>query len=103
MRVGKPHGHGKARGQSPTSFHFNLSAGEIPVDLPTHHAQAIAKVLTTTETASSTGSDEDDDSWTNADFSGLNDPGALRRFIGIYDYLLDGVDSDDSGYKLTWP
>jgi hypothetical protein len=56
----------------------------------------------TTETASSTSSDEDDGSWASADFSGLDDPGALRRFVGICDYLFDDSDSDDSGYELTW-
>jgi hypothetical protein len=73
------------------------------VDLPTHHAQAITKVLATTEAASSTSFDEDDGSWAGADFSGLDDPGALRHFVDICDYLLDGGDSDDSGYELTWP
>jgi hypothetical protein len=73
------------------------------VDLLTHHVQAIAEVLTTTETASSTSSNEDDDSWVGADFSGLNDPRALRRFVGVCDYLLDSGDSDDGGYELTWP
>jgi hypothetical protein len=53
--------------------------------------------------ASSTSSDEDGDSWAGADFSRLNDPGALCHFIGIYNYLLDGGDSNDSGYELTWP
>jgi hypothetical protein len=103
MSVGKPHDHGRAHGQSSTAIRFDPSAGEIPVDLPTHHAQAIAEVLATTEIASSTSSDEDDNSWASADFSGLGDPGALRCFIGICDYLLDDGDSDDGGYELTWP
>jgi hypothetical protein len=63
----------------------------------------MTEVLTTTETASSTSFDEDDGSWADANFSGLNDPGALRHFIGICNYLLDGSDSDDGGYELTWP
>jgi hypothetical protein len=83
--------------------HLNPSTGEIPVDLSTHHAQAITKVLAITEAASSTSSDEDDGSWAGADFSGLNDPGALHHFVDIYDYLLDGGDSDNGGYELTWP
>jgi hypothetical protein len=41
--AGKPHDHGKARGQPPTALHFSLYAGEIPTNLPTHHAQPIAK------------------------------------------------------------
>jgi hypothetical protein len=77
--------------------------GEISIDLLTHHAQAITEVLVTTDTASSTSSDEDDSSWASADFSGLNDLGALCHFIGICDYLLDNGDFDDDGYELTWP
>jgi hypothetical protein len=73
------------------------------MDLLTHHAQAIMEVLMTTETTSSTSSDEDDGSWAGTDFSRLDNPGALHRFIGVYDYLLDGGDSDDGGYELTWP
>jgi hypothetical protein len=57
----------------------------------------------TTETASSTSSDEDDDNWADTDLSGLDNPGALRRFVDICDYLLDGGDSDNGGYELTWP
>jgi hypothetical protein len=53
----------------------------------------------TTETASSTSSDEDDSGWANADFSGLDDSGALHCFISVCDYLLD----NDDGYELTWP
>jgi hypothetical protein len=76
--------------------------GEILADLLTHHAQAITEVLTTTETASSTSSAEDDSSWAGADFSGLNNPRALRRFIAVCDYLLDNDDSDnDHGYVIT--
>jgi hypothetical protein len=73
------------------------------MNLLTHHAQAIVEVLATTKTTSSTSSDEDDDSWAGANFSGLDDPGALHHFVGIYDYLLDDGDSDDDGYELTWP
>jgi hypothetical protein len=80
------------------AIHFDPSVGEILADLPTHHAQVITEVLATTEIASSASSNEDDSSWAGADFSGLDDPGALRRFIGTCDYLLD-----DGGYKLTWP
>jgi hypothetical protein len=41
-----------------TTVRLNPSVGEILVDLPTHHAQAITEVLVTTETASSTSPDE---------------------------------------------
>jgi hypothetical protein len=52
----------------------------------------------TTETASSSSSNEDDGNWAGADYFGLDDPGVLRHFVGICDYLLD-----DGGYELTWP
>jgi hypothetical protein len=61
------------------------------------------EVFTTIETASSTSSDEDNNSWPDADFSRLGDPEALHCFVGICDYLLDDDDSDDGGYKLTRP
>jgi hypothetical protein len=43
MQASKPHDHGKACGQSSTTVHLNPSAGEIPADLPTHHAQLSRK------------------------------------------------------------
>jgi hypothetical protein len=48
--------------------------------------------------ASSTSSDEDDSSWADADFSGLDDLGALQCFVGIYDNLLDNGDSDNGAH-----
>jgi hypothetical protein len=62
MLVGKPHDNRRACGQSSTTICFDSSMGEISIDLPTHHAQAITEVLTTTEIASSTSSDKDDSS-----------------------------------------
>jgi hypothetical protein len=73
------------------------------MDLLTHHTHAIVEVLMTTKMAFSTNSDEDDGSWANADFSELDELGALRRFVGVCDYLLDGDDFDNGGYELTWP
>jgi hypothetical protein len=65
--------------------------------------QAIMEVLATTETTSSTSCDKDDGSWADTDFSGLDDPGTLHRFVGVCDYLLDGGDSNNDGYELMWP
>jgi hypothetical protein len=48
------------------------------------------EVLATTKMASSTSSDEDDGSWAGADFSRLNDPGALCYFVGICDQIPSG-------------
>jgi hypothetical protein len=61
------------------------------------------EVLVTTETALSTNFNKDDGSWAGADFFGLDNPGALRHFIDVCDYLLDDDDSDVGGYELTWP
>jgi hypothetical protein len=61
------------------------------------------EVLVTTETASSTSFDEDNNSWASTDFSRLDNPGALRHFVGICDYLLDDGDSDNDCYELMWP
>jgi hypothetical protein len=61
------------------------------------------EVLATIETASSTSSDEDDGSWVGINFSRLDNLGALCRFVGVCDNLLDGGDSNDGGYELTWP
>jgi hypothetical protein len=40
-------------------------------------------------TSSSIDSEEDGDGWASADFSGLDDPGALRQLLGNSDYLLE--------------
>jgi hypothetical protein len=58
----KPHDHERTRGQSLIVICFDPSAGEIPADLLTYHAQAITEALATTETTSNTSSDEDDSS-----------------------------------------
>jgi hypothetical protein len=62
MPTDKPHDHERTHGQSSTAIHFDPSVGEIPIDLLTHHAQAIVEVLVTTKTTSSTSSDKDDSS-----------------------------------------
>jgi hypothetical protein len=59
------------------------------------------EVLATTETASSTSSNQDDGSWAGADFSRLDNLGALCHFVGVCNYLLDSGDSNDGGYELT--
>jgi hypothetical protein len=48
--------------------------------------------------SSSVDSEEDDDSWADADFSGLNDPEALCLFLFSSNYLLEGFDSDDESH-----
>jgi hypothetical protein len=43
-------------------------------------------------------SEEDGSGWAGADFSGLNDPGALRQFLSSRNYLLEGFDSKDESH-----
>ena len=68
-----------------------------------HHLQLISGLLATAETASSVNSDEHDDGWASADFSGLNDTRALRLFLVASDYLLEDYDPGNEGYEITWP
>jgi hypothetical protein len=66
--------------------------------LPEHHLHATLELLATTSVTSSTDSTEDSDGWAGADFSRLRNPGALRQFMGVYDYLFDCPDSDEEYY-----
>ena len=40
---------------------------------------------------------EEDEAWPGVDFSGLHDPGAMRRFLAASDYCFGYFDSDDEG------
>ena len=40
---------------------------------------------------------EEDEAWSGADFSGLRDPKAMRRFMAASDYCFGYSDSDDEG------
>ena len=49
-----------------------------------------------------TESSEEDEVWAGADFSGLRDPEAMRRFLAASDYCFGHSDSDDeSTYDPT--
>ena len=39
----------------------------------------------------------EDEAWAGADFSGLHDPEAMRRFMAASDYCFGYSDSDDEG------
>ena len=52
---------------------------------------------TTTSTHTYTDSSEEDEPWAGADFSGLRDPEAMRRFLATSDYCFGYSDSDDEG------
>jgi hypothetical protein len=71
----------------------NASAG-----LPDHHLRSVSELLEGSETASDTDSYEEGDGWAGVDFFGLDNLGALRRFLGASGYLLEASDSDsDNG------
>ena len=40
---------------------------------------------------------EEDEAWVGADFFGIRDPEAMRRFMIASDYCFDYSDSDDEG------
>ena len=42
-------------------------------------------------------SSEEDEAWPRVDFSGLHDPGAMRRFLAASDYCFGYSDSDNEG------
>ena len=42
-------------------------------------------------------SSDENEAWPDVDFSGLNDPGALRQFLAASDYCFGYSDSDDEG------
>jgi hypothetical protein len=76
-------------------------AGDPSTGLSNHHPQSISELLQSSETASNADSCEHGGGWDDADFSGLNDPEALRRFLGNCDYLLEASDSDNGDYDPT--
>jgi hypothetical protein len=88
MQAGKPHDHGKARGQSSTTVCLDPSAGEIPTDLPTHHAQAIMEVLATTEIASAQAPMR-----TTAVRPALTSPGSMTRGLYVVSSIFATVSS----------
>jgi len=52
---------------------------------------------TTTSTHTHADSSEEDEAWAGADFFGLHDPEAMRRFLATSDYCFGYSDSDDEG------
>ena len=51
----------------------------------------------TTLTHTHADSSEEDEAWARADFFGLHDPEAMRRFLAASDYCFGYSDSDDEG------
>ena len=62
-----------------------------------HHQRFVLNFGTTTSTHSHADSSEEDEAWAGADFSGLRDPEAMRRFLAVSDYCFGYSDSDDEG------
>ena len=54
-------------------------------------------LIATTLTHTHAESSEEDEAWARADFSGLRDPEAMRRFMAASDYCFGYSDSDDEG------
>ena len=54
----------------------------------------------TTSCYTHTDSSEEDEAWTGADFSGLRDPEAMRRFLAASDYCF-GYSDDEGTYDPT--
>jgi hypothetical protein len=72
-------------------------------NLPGYHMWLTWDRLTAVSTFGPVGSEEEDDPDSGWDFSGLNDPGAMRDFVSACDHCLsgcsdDGHDLGDKGY-----
>jgi hypothetical protein len=72
-------------------------------NLPGYHMWSTWDRLTAVSTSEPAGSEEEDDPDFGLDFSGLDDPGAMRDFMSACDHCLsgcsdDGHDLDDEGY-----
>jgi hypothetical protein len=61
-----------------TYNHLTWLAEDTFVALPRHHLQSLSVPLVSTMASSCVDSEEDGSSWADDDFSGLDDPRALR-------------------------
>ena len=61
------------------------------------HRRFALDFSTATSTHTHTDSSEEDETWARADFSGLHDLEAMRRFLAASDYCFGYSDSDDEG------
>ena len=67
-----------------------------------HHQRFALDFSTIISTHTHTESSEEDEAWAGANFSGLRDPEAMRRFLAASDYCFGHSDSDDeSTYDPT--
>jgi hypothetical protein len=90
----------------PFKFSFNPPSDPASVDafikaypnLPGYHMWSTWDRLTTVSTYGPRGSEEDDESDSGWDFSGLGNPSAMRDFMAACDYCLS--DYSDGGHSL---
>ena len=61
------------------------------------HQRFALDLFTTTSTHTHADSSEEDEAWARAEFSGLRDPKAMRRFMAASNYCFGYTDSDDEG------
>jgi hypothetical protein len=68
-------------------------------NLPGYHMWSTWDRLTTVSTSGPAGSEEEDDPDFGWDFSGLDDPGAMRGFMFACDHCLSGCSDDGHGHN----
>ena len=90
--------------QSPYPFGLKNIAAAYAFAYASAHAETSGRhrrfaldFSTTTSTHTHTDSSEEDEARAGADFSGLRDPEAMRRFLAASDYCFGYSDSDDEG------
>ena len=82
---------------SPYPFGLGNAAANasVHVEPPGRHQRFALDLIATTSTHTHTDSSEEDEAWAGADFSGLRDAEAMRRFMAASDYCFGYSDSDD--------
>jgi len=94
---------------SPYPFGLNNIAATYAFAYASAHAEPSGRhqcfaldLFATTSTHTHADSSEEEEAWAGADFSGLRDPEAMRRFLAASDYCFGYSDSDDeSTYDPT--
>ena len=93
-----PAGQNLATAPSPYPFGLRNAAASYAYayitthEHPSEHSQRFALDLSTHADSS-----DENEAWPGVDFSGLNNPGALRQFLATSDYCFGYSDSDNEG------
>ena len=102
----------QSRAMTPSPYPFGLSnaaTAYASAYASTHaepsgrHQRFALDLIATTSTHTHTDSSEEDEAWARADFSGLHDPEAMRRFMAASDYCFGYSDSNDEGPRRAPP